>query len=33
MVYRLFANALQHMRVWDPEVAAILHEWIAPSRR
>ncbi|HTP02995.1 MAG TPA: SulP family inorganic anion transporter [Anaerolineales bacterium] len=28
-VYRLSANALKDMRAQDPEVAALLHEWIA----
>jgi SulP family sulfate permease len=28
-VYRLSADALQDMRAHDPEVAALLHEWIA----
>ncbi len=28
-VYRLSADALQKMRAEDPEVAALLHEWIA----
>jgi sulfate permease, SulP family len=28
-VYRLSAEALQQMRAQDPEVAALLHEWIA----
>ena len=28
-VYRLSADALQDMRLHDPEVAALLHEWIA----
>lgn len=28
-VYRLSAEALQEMRAQDPEVAALLHEWIA----
>jgi SulP family sulfate permease len=29
VVYRLSAEALQSMREQDPEVAALLHEWIA----
>jgi SulP family sulfate permease len=28
-VYRLSADALKDMRAQDPEVAALLHEWIA----
>ena len=28
-VYRLSAQALKEMREKDPEVAALLHEWIA----
>ena len=28
-VYRLSAEALKDMRAQDPEVAALLHEWIA----
>ena len=28
-VYRLSAEALKEMRTQDPEVAALLHEWIA----
>jgi SulP family sulfate permease len=29
VVYRLSADALNDMRAQDPEVAALLHEWIA----
>jgi SulP family sulfate permease len=29
IVYRLSAEALETMRRQDPEVAALLHEWIA----
>ena len=29
IVYRLSAEALETMRTQDPEVAALLHEWIA----